>query len=88
MGSILPLVCLKMSKDEDMSKLFDLYALLQNLMSYHMQIDDRVKELAASPPSPNDFEPIKAAASAIISTCDEIEKCVKPQGCSNCCKLG
>ena len=76
-----------MSEDKDVSKLFDLYASLQNLMSYHIQIDEKIKELSASPPQSDDFEPIRAAANAIIQTCDEIEKSVKPQGCQ-CCQVG
>ena len=76
-----------MSEDKDVSKLFDLYASLQNLMSYHIQIDEKIKELSASPPQSDDFEPIRAAANAIIQTCDEIKKCVKPQGCQ-CCQVG
>ena len=35
-GFDLPLLGVKMWKDQDMSKLFDLYALLRNLMSYHL----------------------------------------------------
>ena len=73
-----------MSKDEDMSKLFALYSLLQDLMSYHLEIDNKVKELSTSPPLPDDFEAIKSAANSIVSTCDEIEKCVKPSGCQCC----
>ena len=73
-----------MSKQQD---LFELYALLQNLMDYHVQIDEKVKELSATPSQPGEFESIKNTATAIINTCDEIEKCVRPQGCQ-CCRLG
>ena len=73
-----------MSKQQD---LFELYALLQNLMDYHVQIDEKVKELSATPSQPDEFESIKNAATAIINTCDKIEKCVKPPG-FQCCQLG
>ena len=77
-----------MSKDQDVSNLFELYALLQNLMRYHVEIDERLKELSSTPPQPDDFEPIKTAATAIINTCDEIEKTVKSPGCPQCCQVG
>ena len=73
-----------MSKQQD---LFELYALLQNLMDYHVQIDEKVKELSATRSQPDEFESIKNTATAIINTCDEIEKCVKPPSCQ-CCRLG
>ena len=76
-----------MSKSEDVDNLFELYAQLQNLMRFHVEIDERLKELSASPPKPDDFEPIKTAATAIINTCGEIEKSIKPPGCQ-CCRLG
>ena len=74
-----------MSKDQDVSNLFELYVLLQNLMRYYVEIDGKLKELSSSPPQPDEFEPIKSAATAIINTCDEIEKTVRPPGCLRCC---
>ena len=76
-----------MSKSQDVDNLFELYALLQNMMQSHVEIDERLKELSSNIPKPDDFEPIKTAATAIIKACDEIEKSVKPPRCQ-CCQVG
>ena len=80
-------VCFKMSKEQDMNSLYELYAHLQKLMEYHTKIYETVKELSSTPSQHDEFEPIRNAATAIINTCDEIEKCVRPPACQ-CCHIG
>ncbi len=75
-----------MPKEPDVNDLFELYRHLQNLMTYHVEIDETLKELSFSESHPQDFDPIETAASAIIETCDEIQKIVDPQRC-HCCQL-
>ena len=72
--------------EPDASDLFALYTHLQNLMTHHVEIDASLKELSLNQSKPQEFELIENAASAIIDTCNQIEKVVTPPRC-NCCQL-
>ena len=73
--------------DMDSDLLFELYAHLQDLLKYHQEIDQSLKDLALKDSSlPHDFEPIENASSAIIDTCEKLENHFSPQKClGGCC---
>ena len=60
--------------DMDSDLLFELYAHLQDLLKYHQEIDQSLKDLALKDSSlPRDFQPIENASSSIIDTCEKLE---------------
>ena len=74
--------------DMDSDLLFELYAHLQDLLKYHQEIDQSLKDLALKDSSlPHDFEPIEDTSSA-IDTCEKLENYFSPMkhlgGC--CCQ--
>ena len=71
--------------DASSDQLFELYSLLQDLMTHHVDIDNTLKELALRDCLPHDFEPIENASSTIIAACEKIEHCFAPKRCAGCC---
>ena len=67
-----------------MGELFDLYSSIQNLMKYHVIIDETIKNIALQDNHVHDLEPVEMASCAIIEACNEIEKSLTTQSCCRC----
>ena len=63
--------------------LFEIYTLLQDLLKFHVNIDNSLKELAFK--DSQDFDVIETTSNAIIETCNKMETCFAPKSCANCC---
>ena len=76
-----------MAKQPDATSdhLFEIYTLLQDLLKFHVQIDNSLKELAFKDSDSQDFNDIENTSRAIIETCKKIETNFVPKSCGNCC---